>query len=105
MRSIVMTIHTFNHSYAGLSASEIQPSSCHHIFQPGRRSGSLLINETGNRQSRNFSSKHRSEIWQQTSENRGGAEAIVVELHGDSSARMFTYYRDNPNPNLNEVIL
>jgi hypothetical protein len=95
MSSIVMTIHTFDHSYAGLSASEVQSSSCRHIFPPGRRSGNLFINETGNR--------HIHSV----SRNRGGGEAIVVDLHGHSSTRMFAYNRDNPdfNFNLNEVIL
>jgi hypothetical protein len=108
MRSIVMTIHTFDHSYAGLSASEVQSPSCHHILLPGRRSGGLFINETGNRHLRNFASgKRYREMWQQTAETRGGGEAIVVDLHGHSSARMFAYNRDNPNFNfnLNEVIL
>jgi hypothetical protein len=105
MRSIVVTIHTFDHSYAGLSASEIQSPSCHHIFSPRRRSGNLFINETGNRHIRNSNGKRYRDIWQQTAENRGGGEAIVVDLHGHSSARMFAYNRDNPNFNLNEVIL
>jgi hypothetical protein len=107
MRSIVMTIHTFDHSYAGLSASEIQSSSCRHIFPSGRRSGNLFINETGNRRLRNFSGKRFREMWERTGENRGGSEAVVVDLHGHSSARMFAYNPDNPNFNfnLNEVIL
>jgi hypothetical protein len=107
MRSIVMTIHTFDHSYAGFSASEIQSSSCHHIFSPGRRSGNLFINETESRHLRSFGGKRYREMWQQTAENRGKGEAIVVDLHGHSSARMFAYNRDNPNFNfnLNEVIL
>jgi hypothetical protein len=108
MRSIVMTIHTFDHSYAGLSASEIQSSSCRHVFLSGRRAENMFINETGNRQLRNFiNGKHYRETVKQTAENRGGAEAVVVDLHGHSSARMFAYNRDNPNFNfnLNEVIL
>jgi hypothetical protein len=108
MRSVVMTIHTFDHSYAGLSASETQSSSCRHVFPSRRSSGNLFINETGNRQLRNFMSDNRyREMWQQTAENRGGAEAVVVDLHGHSSARMFADNRDNPdfNFNLNEVIL
>ena len=109
MRSFVMTIHTFDHSYAGLSASETQSPSCRHVFPIERRAGNLFINETGNRQLRNLSGKRYRETWQQTAENRGGGEAIVVDLHGHSSARMFAYNRDNPdfnfNFNLNEVIL
>ncbi len=93
MRSIVMTIHTFDHSYAGLSASESQSPSCHQIFSPGRCSGNLVINETGNRH------------LQSLSRNRGGSEAIVVDMHGHSSARKFAYNSDNSNFNLNEVIL
>jgi hypothetical protein len=88
-----MTIHTFDYSYAGLSASEIQSPSCHHIFAPGRRSGNLFINETGNRHFHNFS------------RNRDGRDAVVGELHGHSSARMLAYNRENPNFNFNEVIL
>lgn len=99
-----MTIHTFDHSYAGLSASEVQSPSCHHIFRPGRGSGNLFINETGSRHLQSLSGKLYREMWRKTAENRGG-EAIVVDLHGDSSARMFAYNRDNPNFNLNEVIL
>src|ERR1700733_4091020 len=106
MRSIVMTIHTFDHSYAGLSASEIQSSSCRHVFPIGRGSGNLFINETGNRHLRNFSGKRYREMWRQAAENRSGGEAIVVDLHGHSAARMFAYNRDDPNFNfnLNEVI-
>ena len=102
-----MTIHTFDHSYAGLSASEIHSSSCRHVFPIGRGSGNLFINETGNRHLRNFSGKRYREMWRQAAENRSGGEAIVVDLHGHSAARMFAYNRDNPNFNfnLNEVIL
>lgn len=65
MSSIVMTIHTFDYSYAGLSVSEIQSSSCHHVFPPGRRSGNLFINETGIRCLRTDSGKRHREMWQQ----------------------------------------
>jgi hypothetical protein len=102
-----MTIHTFDHSYAGLSASEIQSPSCHHVFLTGRRSGNLFINETGNRHLQTLSGKRYREMRQQAAENCRGGEAVVVDLHGHSSARMFAYNRDNPNFNfnLNEVIL
>src|ERR1700683_2057946 len=49
MRSIVTTIHTFDHSYAGISASEIQSPACNHIFLPRRRARKLFISETENR--------------------------------------------------------
>jgi hypothetical protein len=87
MSSIVMTIHTFDHSYAGLSASEIQSSSCRHIFLSARRVGNMFINETGIRQlqtqKQNHSGKRYREMLQQT----------------------FPDNRDNSNFNLNEVIL
>jgi len=105
MRSVVITIHTFDHSYAGLSASETQSSSCHNIFPTRRSSGHLFINETGNRQLQILTSKRYHEMWQRMAENCGGGETIVVDLHGHSSARMFAYNRENPNFNLNEVIL
>ena len=108
MRSVVITIHTFDHSYAGLSASETQSPSCRHVFPIERRAGNLFINETGNRQLRNFiTGKHYREISKQAADNRAGREVAVVDLHGHSSARMFAYNRDNPdfNFNLNEVIL
>jgi hypothetical protein len=66
MSSIVMTIYSFDHSYAGLSASEIQSSSCHHIFSPGRRAGNLFINETGIRRLRTDKGKRHGDMWQQT---------------------------------------
>jgi hypothetical protein len=100
-----MTIHTFDHSYAGLSASETQSSSCHNISPPRRSSGHLFINETGNRHLKISTSKRYRESWQRTAENHGSGETIVVDLHGHSSARMFAYDRENPNFNLNEVIL
>jgi hypothetical protein len=83
MSSIVMTIHNFDHSYAGLSASEIQSSSCRHVFLLGRRVGNKFINETGDRHFQTHSGKRHREMWQQT----------------------FADNRDNPNFNFNEVIL
>lgn len=85
MRSIVMTIHSSDHSYAGLSASEIRSSSCRHIFLSGRGAGNMFINEMGNRHLQTQGGKRYREMWEQT----------------------FADNRDKPSSNLNfnEVIL
>lgn len=105
MGGVVMTIHTFDHSYAGFSASEIQSSSCHHFFLPARRSRTLFINEAGNRHLRAVNQKRYGERWQCSTEICGGEEAMVVDLQSHSSTRMFIHKRDDPNSNSNEVSL
>ena len=103
MSSIVMTIHTFNHSYADFSTSEIQSSSCIHSFLPVRHAGKLFIYETGNRHLHSCSAKRYRNLWQQASEICGGEAATVVDLHGNSSTRTFIHKRNDFNPNSNEV--
>lgn len=94
-----MTIHTFDHSYAGFSASEIQSSSWHLFFLPARRSRTLFINEAGNRHLRTVNQKRYGEMQQCSTEICGGEEAMVVDLQSHSSTRMFIRKRDDPNSN------
>jgi hypothetical protein len=98
MSSIVMTIHSFNNSYAGFSASETQSSTCHHFFLPARRAGSLLISEARNRHLRTLSNgKRYREIWQQAAEICGGEVPTLVDLHDHSSARTIVPDENNSN--------
>jgi len=105
MSNVVMTIHTFDNSYAGFPASEIQTCSCHGIFRPGHSPARLLISEVGNRHLRGFSAKRHREMCEQAVEICGGQEAIVVDLRGHGSTRTFVHKRDNSNLNFNEVSL
>jgi hypothetical protein len=100
-----MTIHTFNHSYAGFQASDCQSSSCNYYRLPARRAGKLFINGTGNRHFQSIDVKRCRAVLQQASEICGDQEAIVVDLRGHSFARTFIHKRDDPNSNSNEVSL
>lgn len=97
MSSIVMTIYSFDHSYAGFSASESQSSSCHHSFLPARRSRTLFINEAGNRHLRTLNQNRYGEMFQCSTEICG-EDAMVVDLQSRSSTRMFVYKRDDLIP-------
>lgn len=103
MSSIVVTVHTFNHSYADFSTSEIQSSSCSHSFLPVRYAGKLFINEAGNRRLHSCSAKRYRDLWQQASEICGGDAPTVVDFHGNSLTRTFIHKRNDINPNSNEV--
>jgi hypothetical protein len=103
MSSIVMTIHTFNHSYADFSTSEIQSSSCTHSCLSVRHAGKLFINEVGKRHLHSCSAKRHPDLWQQASEICGGEAATVVDLHGNSLTRTFIHKRTDFNTNSNEV--
>jgi hypothetical protein len=96
MSSIVMTIHTFDHSYAGFSASENQSSACRHIFLPARNAGRFFISEAGSRQHRTFNVERYREVWQHAAEICGGAD-IVGDLQDHSSARTFVPKGSNSN--------
>jgi hypothetical protein len=98
MSSIVMTIHTFDHLYAGFSASEIQSSSCHHRFLPVRGAGMFLISEAGNRHHQVSNGKRYREMWQRAAEICGGEAQIVVGLHDHSSTRTTVHKGSNTNP-------
>src|SRR5579864_7033797 len=88
MSSIVMTIHSFNNSYAGFSASETLPSTCHHFFLPARRAGSFLIGEARNRHLHILNNGNRYfGMWQEAAEICGGEIPTVVDLHDNGSAR------------------
>jgi hypothetical protein len=94
MSSIVMTIHTFDHSYAGFSASENQSSSCRHLFLPVRNAGRFFISEAGNRH-RIFNGKRYREVWQRAAEICGGETDIAADLHAHSSTRTFAHKGNN----------
>jgi len=81
MSRIVMTIHTFNHTYAGFSASDNQGPFCRRSFLPAHRAGKLFINGAGNRQVQSLDVVRYRELWQQASEICG-EEATVADLYG-----------------------
>jgi hypothetical protein len=87
MSRIILTIHTFDRSYAGFSASEIQSSSCGHFFLPARRARTLFINEAGNRRLQTLRTELYRELWQHAAEICGGEEAAIVKLHSHRSTR------------------
>jgi hypothetical protein len=87
MASVEMTIHTFDHSYAGFPVPEVEFSSCRHFFLPARRPRTLFINGTGNRQLRTLCGKRQRELWQQAVAICGNEEAAIVDLHGHRSTR------------------
>jgi len=82
MSRIVMTIHTFNHTYAGFSAPDNQSPFCKRSFFPAHRAGKLLINGMGNRQLQSLDVMRYRDLWQQASEICGGEEPTVVDLYG-----------------------
>ncbi len=91
MSSIVMTIHTFDHSYAGFSTSENESSACRHLFLPVRNAGKFFISEAGSRQHRNFfNGKRYREVWQRAAEICGGVD-IVADVQDYSSTRTFAH--------------
>lgn len=97
MSSIVMTIHSFDHSYAGFSASENQSSACRHLFLPVRNAGRFFISEAGSRQ-RTFNGKRYREVWQRAAEICGGETGIAADLQDHSSTQTFAHKRSNDNP-------
>jgi len=97
MSSIVMTIHTFDHSYSGFSASEIQSSACRHLFLPVRGAGRFFISEAGNRRHQVFNGKRYREIWQRAAEICGGEADIVMDLQDHSSTRTIVHKGNNTN--------
>ena len=90
MSSIVMTIHTFDHSYAGLSASEIQSSSCRHIFLSARRAGKFVHKRDGNPAASNFMKQYR-DMWQDAE-----IAGEIVAICRYSSARIFAHGKSIP---------
>jgi len=105
MSGIIMTIHTFNHSYAGFSASEIHRSCCGLCFLPARLPRRLFIDDAGSQHLRVGDQKRCGEMWRDSTEICGGEEPLVVDLRSHSSTRMFDRKREHPNLNFNEVSL
>ena len=97
MSSIVMTIHTRDHSYAGVSASENQSSACRHLFLPVRHAGRFFISEAGSRQHRIFNGERYREVWQRAAEICGGEIEIAADLQDHSSTRTFIPKGSNAN--------
>jgi hypothetical protein len=100
-----MTIHTYNHSYAGFSASDYQSSSCNSFLLPARHAGKLIINGTGNRRLQSLNVRRYRDLWQQASEICVGGDATAVDLDGHGSARTFIHMRGDPNSISSEVSL
>jgi hypothetical protein len=94
MSSVVMTIHTFDHSYAGFSATENQSSACSHLFLPVRNAGRFFISEAGSRQIRNFNGKSYREVWQRAAEISGGVD-VAADVPDHSSTRTFVHKGSN----------